>query len=154
MLLMHFYIIIALALLCLPIGARSQVAGDSLIVEMRDGTRITTAVRDIEKITFDSVTSNVDQTPDASLSSLTVLELGPARFIFNYFATNTGPIEYRITDVQGKLVARQSIFGSRGVNRMEWNGKSLDGQLVPRGVYFVAVSTTSETAYAKLTILP
>jgi len=51
------------------------------------------------------------------------------------------------------LVDKLILPGFGGNYRVNWDGKSMDGQLAPSGVYFYKFSTSNEIMKGKITYL-
>jgi flagellar hook assembly protein FlgD len=61
------------------------------------------------------------------------------------------PAELRIYDMRGRLVwLRDLAHLPAGTHQVEWNGRDLDGRLVPPSVYFARVSVSPGAPGQKL----
>src|SRR6476620_11078846 len=103
------YCILLLTLFWLPMRSDAQARGDSLVVELRDGTSITVAIADIQKITFDSITLSVDASHAEGELYLSVIEVTPDRVVVTVNAGDTGDLTWWINDVLGRTVYRKEI---------------------------------------------
>lgn len=61
-------------------------------------------------------------------------------------------IEVMIYDPAGRLVFRRKVSGEEGEHQMEWDGRDLQGDLLPRGVYFCRVVVGGEERMLKIGI--
>jgi hypothetical protein len=105
-----------------------------------------------------------DHSTDASspfiASSLSLVGPVPHPFrsgsaiVFEVPAGHVGRVKVTIYDVTGRVVANL-VDGSRPPGRQEasWDGKSLTGELVPAGVYFVHLRSGTYTETKKLVLV-
>jgi len=63
-------------------------------------------------------------------------------------------VEFRIYDLTGRVVSDRLILPGFGGNyRVSWNGKNMNGQLAPAGIYFYEFKTNSLIEKGKITYL-
>lgn len=146
------YCILLLTLFWLPMRSDAQARGDSLVVELRDGTSITVAIADIQKITFDSITSSVDASHAEGELYLSVIEVTPDRVVVTVNAGDTGDFTWWINDVLGRTVYRKEIPAVSGVNHLVWDRREMDGTRITAGSYLISVSAGKKQGHAKLNI--
>ncbi len=72
----------------------------------------------------------------------------------SFALSSEGPVLLTVHDIAGRRV-RTLVNGERpaGELRMDWNGRNDAGRPVAGGVYLVRLSTSVETATAKLVML-
>jgi len=135
--------------------AKAQT-GDSLVINLKNGQRITFALSQIRKITFDSVAASVNQkSPNPQIE---ILPSYP-----NPLNTTT-TIEF-ITKISGNAILE--IFDSKGEsirrlerkncivgkNRFIWDGMDKTGNKVSGGSYFYKLSFKNELLTGKMKVV-
>ena len=102
-----------------------------------------------------------------SVSYTVTVSVKPILSLFNYpnpfvagsttrivliLGTSTEEAELMIYDPTGKLVFRRKIGGEEGEHLVEWDGRDLQGDLLPRGIYFCRVVAGGEERIHKIGI--
>jgi len=111
-----------------------------------------------DSLVLESGTTGVSDVPDPP-GRLRILSMGPnpthGNLVLRYSIERVGiPLMVRIYDCQGRLV--RVAFDGRAqdsVGRLEWNGRDEAGRNVPAGIYFVRISSNTETAVRKVVVL-
>lgn len=73
---------------------------------------------------------------------------------FDFSMPANEAVDFKIYDMTGRMLVDKLILPGFGGNyRVNWDGKSMDGQLAPSGVYFYKFSTSNEILKGKITYL-
>jgi hypothetical protein len=76
------------------------------------------------------------------------------RTTLSFELTRGGPVELRIFDTAGRLVAvPMKGFAEAGRHQVAWEARRENGTALPSGVYAVQVVSGSEVATQKITLL-
>ncbi|MEP7263295.1 MAG: T9SS type A sorting domain-containing protein [Bacteroidota bacterium] len=67
-------------------------------------------------------------------------------FTVNYTAKEAGPVLFRVTSINGQLIEEEARMMEEGNNYIEWN----DEKNIPKGIYFVILTTATEKAVMKV----
>ena len=63
-------------------------------------------------------------------------------------------IEFRIYDIKGRVVSDKLILPGFGGNyRISWDGKVIDGNMAPSGIYFYEFKSNNIIEEGKITYL-
>ena len=154
---MFLVVALGLALVASEKVCAQIIAGDSLIVNLKNGRRIAIPLADIQKITFDTATASVP-TDYRTQHSLEVAPSfpNPVRKEANIEFTipRGGSVTISIYDAKGNLIRLLQVpDASAGLNSVVWDG--LDGQndSVPNGSYFYEVRFLGEIQTRRLMVL-
>ena len=136
--------------------ASAQGVGDSLIVNLKNGQRVAIPLSSIQKITFDSTSSEgVQSTPNVSGLQVSPSFPNPSRTGTNIEFTipTPGSVGISIYDSKGNIIRQiQTPNCVAGGNQITWDGLDDHGSHVPSGVYFYEVRFGNETQ-AKETVV-
>lgn len=140
--------------------AFSQGVGDSLIVNLKSGQRVAIPLASIQKITFDTTSSEGMQVQAGSTAPRGLQLLpsypNPSRTGTNIDFTipSTGSVSIAIYDDKGNLVRNISLQNcSAGQNQIAWDGLNDNGTPVPSGAYFYEVRFGSETQTKEMVVI-
>ncbi|MGA2298355.1 MAG: FlgD immunoglobulin-like domain containing protein, partial [FCB group bacterium] len=72
----------------------------------------------------------------------------------NVLSSKSSSYNVRIFDINGNLV-KQLYSGTlnAGINQFEWDGKSIDGNELPNGIYLLTAASQGITNYLKLNLV-
>jgi hypothetical protein len=144
-----FLLLVALLFVCGDVVAQKR---DSLIIEMRDGSRVVYAVGEISKITFDSTTSDVH---DRALSQGVTISVGtPSSSNINFRITGgtAGSLDVRIFDLLGQTIRRFSHVGPNIPFSLDWDLRDSYGYEVNSGLYFIEAKADGVSCFSKFAI--
>jgi flagellar hook assembly protein FlgD len=141
--------IIIAAVLLFATRADAQSVGDSLIVNLKNGQRVAIPLSSIQKITFDSLSSESVQSTPSSASGLQVSPSfpNPSRTGTNieFSIPTTGSVSISIYDSKGNLIRQiETQNCMAGQNDITWNGLDDRNEPVMSGVYFYEVRFGNE----------
>jgi hypothetical protein len=145
----RFYFILLFAVFGLHSPADAQ-AVDSLVVTLRDGTKITAALRDITKITFDSIKSSVAD--NATARTVLVTPVYSADAIRFDIATSHQSITGRIVDILGIPRRQLAAISTKGKAYITWDLKDDYGHLIEPGLYFFVARVGDQVSRTKVII--
>ncbi len=104
-----------------------------------------------------ATTSKAGVVPETDLVRIADVKVTPNPFkgttTVSLSVTNPGRVNVSVYDVRGRLV--EILFNGwleRG-GAFEWDGKNSSGEIVPSGVYFVRVNTTSQVIMKKAVLV-
>jgi flagellar hook assembly protein FlgD len=149
-------------LLLLVATSRAWAHGvsDSLIVNLKSGQRVAIPLTSIQKITFDSVTSDVvyGQAGSTAPRGLQVSPSfpNPSRTGTNieFSIATAGSVDISIYDSKGNLVRLISLPNcAAGQNQITWDGLDDRGAPVPCGAYFYEVRFGNETQTKQMVVI-
>ncbi|GEM_PF-2505251 len=68
--------------------------------------------------------------------------------VLRYHLNNARRVIAEVYDISGKrLLTLKNRFEGRGYQECVWDGKDLDGRTLPRGVYFISISTEDDPGW-------
>jgi hypothetical protein len=136
--------------------AEAQVSGDSLVVSLKSGERVTIALADIQKITFDTATARVRESSPAAGFNISQNFPNPLRTETNidFDLTAAGSVTVAIYDSKGNLVRLLTVPNAQtGRNRIAWNGRDNYDRPVPSGEYFYEVRFGDEVKTKQMIVI-
>ncbi len=155
---MRYAIPIALLLLY-SVRSHAQSAGDSLIVHLKSGERVAIPIADIQKITFDTLSTDVVRAGSTAPSGLELSPNFPNPSIngtnIEFSIPNRGNVCIAIYDAKGNVIRRMELPHSpAGQNYVRWDERTNEGALVPSGDYFYEVRFEDEVRARKMVVIP
>lgn len=129
---------------------------DSLVINLKNGTKDIIAVSQIQKITFENINSVEEQSKYSS--GLAVKGNYPNPFQeqtnFEFELSNTGNVEIFIYDNSGKEIQKLECQNCQsGKNSLQWNCLDKNNIKVPSGVYFYEVHFGNEVQAKKMLVV-
>lgn len=115
-------------------------------VRMKGGGTTSLPIRDIQKLTFDSISTAVGNEKLATvIKTFTLLQNYPNPFnpstTIEYQLPKTGNVEIKIFSINGQLVKTlESIHQIAGMHTVVWDGRNNGGQTVASGMYIYQVA--------------
>ena len=151
-------IIIIASVLLFAARADAQTVGDSLIVNLKNGQRVSIPLSSIQKITFDSLSSESVQTTTSSASGLQVSPNFPnpsrAGTKIEFSIPTTGSVSISIYDSKGNLIRQiETLNCAAGQNAIIWDGLDDRGEPVMSGAYFYEVRFGSEVQAKEMVVI-
>jgi hypothetical protein len=149
--------VIIAAVLLIAARADAQAVGDSLIVNLKNGQRVAIPLSSIQKITFDSSSSDVVQI-NPNLPGLQVSPSfpNPSRSGINIEFSIPGPgsVGISIFDSKGNLIRLLPMQNcTAGQNQIRWDGLDDRGSPIPSGAYFYEVQYNGETQTKQMVVI-
>jgi flagellar hook assembly protein FlgD len=141
----HHIIGILLLFFCAT-AANAQV-GDSLVIHFKNGKTVILALKDIQKITFDSLTAGVAEKKSSELLSVSPSYPNPTtnKITIDFTIENSGNVSIAIFDNKGELIRSLNLPNAQaGKNKIEWDGLDSYGTHVSSGSYFYEVRFKDE----------
>ncbi len=150
--------IFAVLLLLATTGhAGAQGVSDSLIVNLKNGQRVAIPLANIQKITFDSVSSEVVQsTPSVAGLQVSPSFPNPSRTGTNieFSIPTAGGVSISIYDSKGNLIRLLTMPNCvAGQNQITWDGLDDHNTPVPSGAYFYEVQFNGETQTKQMVVI-
>lgn len=145
-----------LTLLILLFGVFVYSQNYDLNINLKDGSTVTIAVDDIQRLEFDNVTSIKDV--KQLLESFKVFQNYPNPFnpstTITYQIPNTSNVILRIYDINGQLVKELlNETQAEGEYHVTWNGKNEKNMIVGSGVYIYTVSADKQIVSKQMILL-
>lgn len=145
-----------LTLLILLFGVFVYSQDYDLNINLKDGSTVTIAVDDIQRLEFDNVTSIKDV--KQLLESFKVFQNYPNPFnpstTITYQIPNTSNVILRIYDINGQLVKELlNETQAGGEYHVTWNGKNEKNMIVGSGVYIYTVSADKQIVSKQMILL-
>lgn len=145
-----------LTLLILLFGVFVYSQNYDLNINLKDGSTVTIAVDDIQRLEFDNVTSIKDV--KQLLESFKVFQNYPNPFnpstTITYQIPNTSNVILRIYDINGQLVKELlNETQAEGEYHVTWNGKNEKNMIVGSGVYIYTVSSDKQIVSKQMILL-
>ncbi len=149
--------VIIAAVLLFAARADAQAVGDSLIVNLKNGQRVAIPLSSIQKITFDSSSSDVVQI-NPNLPGLQVSPSfpNPSRSGINieFSIPEPGSVSISIYDTKGSLIRLLPMQNcTAGPNQITWDGSDDRGLPVPSGAYFFEVQFNGEAQSKQMVVI-
>lgn len=128
-------------------------------INLNNGSTVTFAVDDIQRIEFDNVTSIEDTNENQQVvQSFKLMRNFPNPFnpatTIEYQIPKTAKVSVRIYNISGQLV--KEIFNEtqdKGVHRVTWDGTSRNNQHVASGIYIYTVKSDDLILSKKMILL-
>lgn len=125
-------------------------------INLKDGSTVTFSVDDIQKLTFDNLTSLQDV--KQVIESFKVLQNYPNPFnpstTIVYQLPKTSDVRVRIYDINGQLVKELlNETQPEGEHRIMWNGTNEKNMSVVSGVYIYTVSNNEQIVSKQMILL-
>lgn len=136
--------------------ASAQGRGDYLILTLKNGQRVVTALADIRKLTFDTVANNSGVQPERTENSLLANYPNPftASTKIQFDLSESGSATLTICAATGNVVRTLKVLqGLRGRNEVKWDGSSDSGTSVPVGTYYCEVRSRNARTMRKIVLL-
>jgi hypothetical protein len=74
-----------------------------------------------------------------------------SKFNFVIDSTYPSPLSISIYDMNGKIIRQlKTGISSDAVQSVEWDGKSTEGSVIPGGIYFVQVNTSTRSETVRI----
>ena len=97
----------------------------------------------------------VDEPPVTRLALAAAPNPSPGPLALTLESDRPGVQRVRVTDVQGRIVARLADgWSPAGRRRLEWDGRDRGGRSLPAGVYLVTLEVDGRTTSRRVTLLP
>jgi hypothetical protein len=153
-------VVLIVTVLFFSTRAYSQGVGDSLIVNLKSGQRVAIPLASIQKITFDTTSSEcvLSRAGSADLRGLEVSPSFPnpshSGTNINFTIASPGSVSIAIYDSKGNLVRNISSPNcTAGQNQITWDGLNDRGAAVPSGTYLYEVRYGSETQTKQMVVI-
>ncbi len=150
--------VIIAAVLLFAVRADAQSVGDSLIVNLKNGQRVAIPFASIQKITFDSASSERVQASSSGTSGLQVSPSfpNPSRTGTNigFSIPTPGSASISIYDSKGNLIRSLTMPNcAAGQNEISWDGLDDRGNSVTSGAYFYEVRFGNEVQAKEMVVI-
>ena len=143
-------------LICFIVPHHLFSQSDTLVINLKGGAQEKIAVEDLEKITFDGISS-------AENSSMHVKEFRLTGNYPNPFSSSTqiefeiqkpGNVEIRIYNMPGVCVKTLLCENCPiGRNSLEWDGRDESGRQLPGGVYYYEIRFGGEISSKQMIMI-
>ncbi len=139
-------------------AAAQTAAGDSLIVHLKSGERVAIPIADIQKITFDTLSTDA---VNAGSTAPRGLELSPNfpnpatnGTNIEFYILNKGKVRIAVYDTKGNVIRRMEFPDlPTGQNHIYWDGRDNGGVPVPSGNYFYDVRCGKEVQTRQMVVI-
>ncbi len=150
------YIVLGLFLfICYAAPAKGQTS-DSLVISFKNGQKVTLALSQIQKITFDTLTANVND-KNTSTNGLQLLASYPnplrSSTTIDFDIATTGLVKISIYDAKGNAIRNLQVNSQLGRNQIVWDGLDNSGIHVPSGEYFYEVRFKNDIQVRKMVVI-
>ncbi len=134
------------------------VQGDSLIIHLKSGERVAIALSTIQKITFDTSSSEAVQVKPPSASGLQVFPNFPnpsqSGTNIRFTIATAGNVSLDIFDSKENLIRHIELPNCQtGQNQIQWDGLNNCGAPVPSGAYFYEVRFGNEIQTKQMVVI-
>ena len=135
-------------------SAKAQL-GDSLVINFKDGHKVTLALSEIRKITFDSLTRGVTENKPQNDLQVSLSFPNPFRnqTTIDFSLSTAGVVKISIFDVKGSIVRNLQVNAEAGKNQIIWDGLGNNGNKVSNGSFFYKIVFNNIVQFSKLEVL-
>jgi hypothetical protein len=137
--------------------ARTQIP--TMHIKKKDGTTVSFPIQEIQKLTFNGVTSAGDQDKMRSAAmTFTLFQNYPNPFnpatTIEYRLEKSANVTLSIFNVGGQCIRSFSVGQVRaGVHQSTWDGRDEGGQQVASGVYFYMLRADQQVLSNKMILI-
>ncbi len=151
-----FVVLACEVLTCMVLVSKVHAqANDSLVIDYKNGSHITIAVKDISQMTFEGATVAVSEPTPNSLRLLGVYPNPAQDFVDLRVETPSSSMAtFEIVNELGIIIRRLTTTLPAGPSSIRWDLSDTQGKFVGKGVYFLRLLVGGVNFSSKILIMP